>query len=279
MTAQNPITSHYTAEDALARIDRHLSEQGIDPERPTLEALAPYDNFHSRGLAATLDLIALSGFPAGARVLDVGGGLGGPARALAARTGAHVTVLDLTPSFVTQGRVLTERVGMSDQVDFEAGDGTAMPFAAASFDGVWTQHSTMNIEDKEALYAEIHRVLKPGGRLAMHEVLASNGDLIDYPQPRAAEASYSFLSPAGQTRSLIAQSGFRELAWQDETGKVLDFFDRARGASPTGRSGPAQQPPGQIILFGPAFVERIQNFARNLAMGRLVVIQAVFERQ
>jgi SAM-dependent methyltransferase len=243
-----------------------------------LEALAPYDNFHSRGLGATLDLIALANFPAGARVLDVGGGMGGPARVLADRSGAHVTVLDLTPAFVTQGRVLTERVGMSDQVDFEVGDGTAMPFPNASFDGAWTQHSNMNIENKEALYSEIHRVLKPGGRLVLHEVMGGNGEPIDYPVPWAGDPTFSFLRPVGEIRALIADSGFRELAWEDESAKVQAFFDRGQGSMPAEQSGPAQQPPGQTILFGPAFIERIQNLGRNLAAGRLVVIQALFER-
>lgn len=278
MSTNNPIASYYTSEDALARIDQHLREQGIDPEHPTLEALAPYDNFHSRGLGATLDLIALANFSAGDRVLDVGGGLGGPARVLASRSGAHVTVLDLTPSFVEQGRVLGERVGMSDQVDFLVGDGTDLPFPDASFDGAWTQHSTMNIANKEALYTEIHRVLKPGGKLAMHEVMLGNGEPVAYPVPWAAEEQFSHLRPADEMRSLIAETGFREVSWNDETAKVLMFVDRGPAGQVGEQSGPAQQPPGQMILFGPAFIERIQNFGRNLGSGRIVVVQALFEK-
>ncbi|MEZ4505375.1 MAG: class I SAM-dependent methyltransferase [Thermomicrobiales bacterium] len=121
--------------------------------------------------------------------------------------GAHVTVLDLTPTFVMQGRV-DRRVGLSDLVDFEEGDGTAMPFADASFDGVWTQHSTMNIADKDALYTEIHRVLTPGGRLAMHEVMLGNGEAVDYPMPWASDPRYSFLRPAEEMRNLISAHGF-----------------------------------------------------------------------
>lgn len=278
MSTTNPIASYYTSENVLERIDQNLRERGIDPEHPTLEALAPYDNFHSRGLGATLDLIALADFPAGARVVDVGGGMGGPARTLAARSDAHVTVLDLTPAFVEQGRVLTERLGMSDRIDFQVGDGTAMPFDDASFDGALTQHSTMNIDNKEALYAEIHRVLKPGGRLAMHEVMTGNGEPIDFPVPWATEPALSFLRPAEDVRALIASSGFRELAWEDETAKVLAFMNQGQGASPAERSGLGKQPPGQLIVFGPAFVERIKNIGKNLASGRLVIIQALFER-
>lgn len=272
MSTNDQVASHYSAEDALQRIDANLREHGIDPEHPTLEDLAPYDNFHARGLEATLDLIALANFPAGARVVDVGGGLGGPARALASRANVHVTVLDLTPSFVTNGRILSERLGMSDQVDFELGDGTAMPFADESFDGAWTQHSTMNIENKEALYSEIHRELKPGGKLVMQEVMSAKGEPIAYPVPWASSPEFSFLRPATEMRSLIAAAGFRELAWNDESPKVLEVL-----APPT-EDAPAQQPPGQMIIFGPAFIERIRNFGANLRGGKVVVIQALFER-
>jgi SAM-dependent methyltransferase len=266
------IASHYTADDVLERIDRQLREQGIDPAHPTLESLAPYDNFHSRGLGATLDLIALADFPAGARILDVGGGLGGPARVLASRANVHVTVLDLTPSFVETGRILTERVGLSDQVDFDLGDGTRMPYADASFDGVWTQHSTMNIANKEALYSEIHRVLKPGGRLVMHEVMLGNGDPVTYPVPWALTEDVSFLLPQDDDRALIESSGFHELAWENETQKSLEAFPPMQDGSP------AQQPAGQTVLWGPAFVERIRNMGGNLRSGALVIVQALFER-
>lgn len=268
MSINSQIASHYTTANALELLDQRLREQGIDPERPTLEALAPFDNFHSRGAEATNDQIELAGFPTGARVLDVGGGLGGPARTLASRANVHVTVLDLTPSFVEQGRTLTARLGMSDLVDFEVGDGTAMPFADVSFDGVWTQHSTMNIQNKEALYAEIHRVLKPGGRLVMHEVVAGNGAPIDYPMPWASTAELSDMRSADALRSLIVSAGFRELFWEDESANVLAFMERMRSAAP-GQPAP---------LLGLDFQERLKRFSMNLAAGKLAVIRALFER-
>ena len=271
MSTNDQVASHYTAANMLQRIDAALVESGIDPEHPTLEALAPYDNFHSRGPAATRDLSATAGFPAGARVLDVGGGLGGPARTLANRSKVHVTVLDLTPSFVDTGRILTERLGMSDLVEFQVGDGTQMPYADASFDGVWTQHSTMNIPDKAALYAEIHRVLKPGGRLAMQEVMKGHADGIDYPLPWATSAEFSFLQTVDEMRSLIAASGFRELVWNDESEVVLADTP-GPGAPPSG------QPAGPTALWGSAFVERIQNVTRCLRDGKLVIVRALFER-
>jgi ubiquinone/menaquinone biosynthesis C-methylase UbiE len=275
MSTSDRIASYYSSENVLQRIDENLAEHGVDPDYPSLEQLAPYDNFHSRGLASTLELIALAGFQPGDRVLDVGGGLGGPARALAARSGAQVTVLDLTPTFIETGRVLTERVGLSDQVDFQLGDGTAMPFPDETFDGAWTQHSTRNIEDKAALYSEIHRVLKPGGRLVTHEIMAGNGEPVDYPVPWAASTELSFLLGTDETRALIEASGFRTLLWEDETEKVLAF----QAPSPGGAlPDHAARPPGQTILFGPAFQERIRNIGSNLRAGKLAVIRALFER-
>lgn len=272
MDTNEQIAAHYSAEDALKRIDAHLRENGVDPEHPTLTDLAPYDNFHGRGFGATLDQIALAAFPAGARVLDVGGGLGGPARALAQTSNVHVTVLDLTPTFVDHGRILTERLGMTDQVDFVLGDGTDMPFDDASFDGVWTQHSTMNIHDKESLYAEIYRVLVPGGRMVLHEVMAGNGEPVDHPMPWAGTEELSDLRGAGEMRALIAEAGFRELAWIDESDTVMAFLGRPQETSAS------QQPPGQMILWGPVFVERIRNYGSNIQSGKIVVIRALFER-
>lgn len=272
MNTQSSIRSHYESEDTLARIDSQLRAQGIDPEHPTLESLAPFDNFHSRGLAATRDLIALADFPANAHVLDIGGGIGGAARSLASRTGANVTVLDLTPGFVEIGRILTERLGLGDRVVFELGDGTQLPYPAASFDGVWTQHSTMNIQNKPALYSEIHRVLKPNGRLAMHEVIGGNGEPVDYPMPWASSSSFSFLLPTEELRALIIESGFRQRVWKDETQKTLDDLETSQ------RNSPGQQPAGQMLIFGPVFIERIQHFGHNLRLGKLAVVQALFER-
>ena len=116
-----------------------------------------------RGLEATHELARLAGVAAGMKVLDLGGGIGGPARVLASAYGADVTVLDLTPEFCRTGEALTRRVGLDDRIRFRVGDAVQQPFEAGAFDLVWTQHSTMNIPDKPRLYRECARVLKPGG--------------------------------------------------------------------------------------------------------------------
>ena len=128
-----------------------------------MEGLAPLDQLHIRGKEATLDLARLAELTPGMLVLDVGGGIGGPARTLANEFGCVVTVLDLTEEFCRVGEMLTARTGLSDRVTFRPGNALDMPFPSSSFDRVWVQHSSMNIAAKERLFAEIHRVLRPGG--------------------------------------------------------------------------------------------------------------------
>src|SRR5262249_41031485 len=152
------VAAHYGREGLLESILKALGSAGKDPERLAVDDLVLFDQFHLRGRDATLELFKLAGIGRGDRVLDVGGGIGGPARTLAS-AGCSVTVLDLTEEFCRTGAVLTERVGLASRVAFRHGSALAIPFNDAAFDAVWTQHSSMNIEDKEKLYGEIARVL------------------------------------------------------------------------------------------------------------------------
>jgi ubiquinone/menaquinone biosynthesis C-methylase UbiE len=208
------------------------------------------------------------------RALDVGGGLGGPARTLASEFGCTVEVLDLTEEFCRAGEVLTARTGLSDLVSFRHGNALEMPYPDASFDVVWTQHSSMNIADKERLYVEIHRVLRPGGRLALHEIMAGPTSPIHLPVPWAREPSISHLQPPGTVRSLIAATGFNEVAWVDETASATEWFHQRLPA--TTSEGPP--PLGLHLLLGPDFGEMFRNQVLNLSEGRISAIQAVFER-
>ncbi len=156
------VAGHYGKEKLLETILDALRAAGKDPERLTVEDLATFDHFHLRGRDATLELLRLAGLRAGELVLDVGGGIGGPARTLA-EAGCSVTVLDLTEEFCRTGAALTERVALGARVTFRHASALDMPFEDGAFDAAWTQHSSMNIEDKEQLYKEIARVVRRGG--------------------------------------------------------------------------------------------------------------------
>ena len=149
-----------------------LSALGKDVKALTVDDLAPLDQFHGGGKPATVRLARLAALQPDTRVLDAGGGLGGPARTLAAEFGCRVTVIDLTETYVRAAEMLTERLGLAERVRHRVGNALALPFDDASFDVVWTQNSGMNIEDKAGLYAGFHRVLRPGGLLVMQEPMA-----------------------------------------------------------------------------------------------------------
>jgi len=261
-----PDTSEYLA-DAFARV---LQSWGKADAILTPNDLAPIDQFHIGGEAATLALAALAEVGPTTRVLDVGGGFGGPARMLAATYHCAVTVLDLTEAYCQVGEMLTARSGLSDHVVFRHGDALAMPFPDAAFDLIWTQHSSMNIADKRRLYTEAYRVLRPGGQLALYEIMAGPQAPLHYPVPWARDAAISFLSPPDDVHNLLTAIGYRTVHWEDLTDTTV--------AAMQSRPAPAEPPPGLHLVLGTDFLERARNMGRNLAEHRITLIRAVFAR-
>ncbi len=274
------VSDHYTRPDLADAIWAGLRATGKDLAALTPADLSPIDQFHIGGREATQALLKLAQLKTGLDVLDIGGGLGGAARTLALEAGARVTVLDLTEEFVRVGRLLTERTGLAGQVSFRHGIATQMPFPYTSFDAVWTQHSSMNIADKEALYREAYRVLRPGGKLALHEIMAGPQQPVPFPQPWASHPGISYLRPPADIRDLLARTGFRELAWNDVTPAARAWWQaRVEAAAAAQAAGqPAPPPLGIHLLLGPAAPTIVGNLRRGLDEARVAVIQAVFER-
>ncbi len=264
------IDRHYGTPKLLETLDAALAAAGKDLDRLTIEDLSPVDQFHLRGREATLEVKALAGIRATDRVLDVGGGLGGAARLLAADPGCHVTVVDLTEEYCRIGEVLTRRVGLDRLVTFRHASALALPFEAASFDVAWTQHSSMNIEDKEGLYRELARAVRPGGKLVLYEVFAGEEAPIHFPVPWAPDASISFLRRPEEMRAIIRGAGFQEVAWKDLTAVSLAWIQERIA------SGPA--PLGLHLLIGKDTPAIFRNVARNFSEQRLTAFAGVFAR-
>jgi ubiquinone/menaquinone biosynthesis C-methylase UbiE len=273
--APGAVSQHYTRRDLGRVILDGLRAAGKNVETLTLDDLAPVDHFHTRGKAATLELAGLAELRRDQRVLDVGGGLGGPARVLAAEIGCRVTVLDLTEEFCRVGEELTQRTRLGGRVEFRHGDALSVPFADGAFDVAWTQHATMNIADKARLYGELGRVVRPGGRLAMHEIMAGPQQPIHFPAHWARDPTISHLWAPEDVRRLIGELGFKELAWQDQSSLSLEWF-RQRAAAARGAGGPP--PLGLHLLLGPEFGAMLANMVRNLEEDRVRIIMAVWER-
>src|SRR6266852_4033283 len=207
---------HYRATGLTERLKTALMALGPEDQRLTPQQLGGLDQFHTRGLAASAELGKLAGITADMSVLDVGSGVGGPARFLAGTCGCRVTGVDLSEPFVEAARYLTGRTGQDGQVSFETASALALPFHDGVFDAVLLQHVAMNIADRARLYREIRRVLKAGGRFAIFDVV-SNGGEPHYPVPWARTPATSFLLTAAATRETIEPAGFRTLAWQDDS--------------------------------------------------------------
>jgi ubiquinone/menaquinone biosynthesis C-methylase UbiE len=215
-------------------------------------------------------LASAAGLEPSTRVLDLGCGIGGPARYLAATFDCKVTGVDLSPGFIDAATYLTERCRLSDRVTFQVGNALHLPFEDAAFDTVFLQHVVMNVEDRPPLYAEVRRILAPGGRFATYDLVLRDGDVV-YPAPWARDASTSFLLSEDNTRTALEQAGFKAVLWRDDTQTALDWFKAASAGTPP--SGP-----NLGVLMGPDFPAIIGNLARNLRENRLGVLSAVLAR-
>ena len=263
------VRDHYRATGLTERLKTALTAFGPEDQLLTPQQLAALDHFHTRGLSATAELAKFAGITANMSVLDVGSGVGGPARFLAATYGCRVTGLDLSEAFVDAARYLTERTGQSGQVSFETGSALELPFDDGRFDVVLLQHVAMNISDRARLYREICRVLRSGGRFATFDVVSNSGEP-HYPLPWARTPAASYLLTAAATRGAIETAGFRTLAWQDDTETAKAWFAQLR------ESGPPP-PPNLGTVMGPDMAELAANLGRSLMEGRLGILTAVFE--
>jgi len=270
------VSGHYSRGVLRERLRAALTEDGADPDHPSLDALAPYDQFHGRGLEATIEMADALTIDAADHLLDVGSGIGGPARYFANRFGCRVTGIDLTEEFCDVARELTRAVGLDAKVDFRTGDALAMPFAHRRFDGAYSMNVSMNIADKAALYREIHRVLKPGGWLMLSEIAKGPGKDPDYPTPWAASAKTSFLASPDATRDGLAAAGFDVAQMRSTREQALAAIARARAMVDRGEKPPHR---AVALIHGEIAGAAMANTARALADGRLDPIEVFATRR
>jgi len=257
--------NHYGGEDVAARVLSTLNAARVD-------RLAALDQFHVGGAAASRKLAERAGIHDGLALLDLGSGLGGPARLLAGEFGADVTGIDLTPGFCRIARALSVHAGCAETTRFCAANALALPFADESFDAIWTEHVAMNIGNRDALYRELLRVTRPGGVLALYDIVAGPkvASLV-YPVPWAGEASQSHLIDADSLRHVVNKAGWVDRSFHDESAAARSWLESAR--PPKGIDGPTLRD-----VMGPDFPQMIANLRENFEADRLQAVQAVFEK-
>jgi SAM-dependent methyltransferase len=268
------MNQQYGATDISARILTHLRQAGVGVEALTREDLAAFDEFHGGGRESTRALARLAMLEPRMRVLDLGCGIGGPARTLAAEFGCRLTGIELTYEFYRAAEMLTAKIGLSHLVKFQHGDAVVMPFDDAAFDVVWSQNSLMNIADKASLLRQIHRVLRAGGRFAFQTTLAGEVPGLHFPVFWADTAALNFLVTPEELRRLLCRTGFHEVAWEDMTARTIAVAQQRRKG--VAHEGPPALGIGVIV---PAQVpEKAANALRNYEEGRTVAVQAVYAK-
>lgn len=276
MNGADGITGHYTSGTLMDRLRAAVADDGHDPDNPTIEALAPYDQFHGRGMEATVELADDLKVSADHHLLDVGSGIGGPARYIADRFGCRVTGIDLTDEFCAVARTLTKAMNMEASVAIEQGDALQMPFADASFDGAYSMNVSMNIEDKAAFYREIHRVVKPGGWLVLSEIARGTGPEPDYPAPWALTAETSFLSTPDETLKGLEAARFEVKAIEDKVAQSRAFAAKVREIVESGGKPPHR---AVQLIHGELGLTAAENMAASSREGRILPIEVMCVRR
>lgn len=268
------VTRHYGSPGIARRVvDALRAANG--PDAPvTPDNLAPFDHFHGRGLIATQEIAAQLAPQPGERLLDIGCGIGGPARWIAATYGVEVTGVDLTPEFCAAAKELNVMTGLADRVRVLKGSALALPVADAAFDAAYSQNVIMNIADKATFYREAFRALRPGGRLGLSNLCAGPAGEPCFPAPWATTRDASFLETPESMRAGLAAAGFEIVAFRDITPEILAALSRFRE-----RTGDGVTPRVAVdVLMGDRAPQMRLNATRTMEEGRGLAIDALVRK-
>jgi SAM-dependent methyltransferase len=272
-TVEPGVARHYDISGLEQRILAALADTGVDVAHLRAGDLEAVDEFHIGGIAATRELIGQMGLKPGARLLDIGSGVGGPARFAANEAGADVTGIDLTQSYVDIATSLSKRTGMADRTHFVQGSALDMPFQNASFDAAMILHVGMNLPDKKKLMGEAARVLKPGGVFAVYDVMRLKDGALTYPLPWASDESMSFVATPDDYRSAATASGFSVVAERRRGAFAVEFFAATRARMAAAQAEGKKPPPGVGLVMGEDAHTKIANVTAALEGGILAPVE------
>jgi ubiquinone/menaquinone biosynthesis C-methylase UbiE len=272
MFDNNAVADHYSHGKLVDAIRAAVRDMGNTPETITVDDLAAVDEFHIGGRTASVDLLGQLGLSSDHHVLDVGCGLGGTARFLACNSGCKVSGIDLTADFIETGKVLCSWVGLAERIDLHCGSALAMPFEASRFDAAVMLHVGMNIEDKAGLFAEVNRVLRPGGLFGVYDIMRQSDDPLVYPVPWATVSNSSSLGTPQDYRNALSDAGFEITKERDRREFATEFFAGLRKSIEAAGAPP---PLGLHILLGETAAIKVRNMVDNVTIGRVSPVEMI----
>lgn len=276
MAALEPgIARHYDISGLEERILAALADTGVDVAHLRAGDLEAADEFHIGGVAATKELVDQMDLKPAAKLLDIGSGIGGPARFVANSAGAEVTGIDLTQSYVDIATSLSKRTGMAGKTRFVQGSALDMPFANDSFDAAVILHVGMNLPDKPGLMSETARVLKPGGIFAVYDVMRLKDGALSYPLPWASDETMSFVATPDDYRAAAAAAGFSVIAERQRGGFAIEFFATMRARMAAAQAEGRKPPPGVGLVMGENARTKIANLTAALEGGILAPVELI----
>jgi SAM-dependent methyltransferase len=274
MAIESDVASHYGNAGIADRIVAALrAANGVDAPI-TVEALSVLDHFHGRGIVATEELVAVLKPEPGEHLLDIGSGIGGPARWIAAHCGVHVTGVDLTAEFCAAAQALNRFTGLDDRVTIKNGSALALPVPDNAFDRAYSQNVIMNIADKRRFYREAFRALKPGGVLALSNLCAGDGEKLIYPVPWADTAATSFLATPAEMEADLGAAGFEIVSFRNTTAEVEAATRRNRERL---ESSPLPSL-GTHLILGERLRQMQINSSLNLEQGKVATVEALVRK-
>lgn len=265
------IENHYLKEKLYEDILDRLVEMGRDISNINRSDISGVDEFHVRGAAVSKEL-AESMDIRDKTVLDIGCGIGGPSRMLAADYNCTVTGIDLSKEFIRTATKLSELVKLDTKTTFVHGDATSLPFKENSFDVVWTQHVQMNVPDKQKFYSEISRVLNPGGYFLYYDIYKNNDEPVSYPMPWASSQDHSFLFKSREMDKILTDLGLKKVFSLDQTKPGIAFFEGL--LTKLKESGPPKI--GLNVLMGESTKPKLLNLLEHLKKDVLMLESGVY---
>ncbi len=274
---QDKVIEHYSSQNISSKIESALKEAGKDLENLEVKDFSVIDQLHTGGHLATIEIVKKANLSSGAKLLDAGCGIGGSSRLLAKEFQFQVTGIDIIDEFIKTAKFLTGKVGLENLTEFKQGSILDLPLPDNIYDAALSQHTLMNIKDKDVVLREFNRILKSEALLLLHEVVQKNDHPIDLPVPWAQSHNISFLNTWEKLLKICQNAGFELVFFSDKIKQAEQWWLKVKEA--TEKFSKSPRPLGSHIIFGYNGKKFGTTMLSNIQNNRITVIEAVLKKR